>query len=192
MGRFNKLLGELPKDETLDYCDACELCIRNSMTPSRGNGVDRSGTIMHLVTAPSPADCRSKIILSGNTGKLVRRILNDKGLLNLSYFTSIVKCGVNSQVKSNHISSCFPRLKREIERINPSMFIVYGKNPYFIIKGSEAKGMEGIELLPNNKILIRTASLEYMKVQNDYSFLDRAYDIAIDAYRKFINKWVNF
>ena len=33
-------------------------------------------------------------------------------------------------------------------------------------------------------------SLEYMRKNNDYSYLDRAYDTAVIAYRKFVNKWV--
>lgn len=172
------------------YCDSCDLCIRNSMTPGRGNGVVRSGTILHLVAAPSPADNKSKLILSGNTGKLIRRILDDKGLLKYSYFTSVVKCGIYPQLNATSIKACFPRLQKEISFVNPSMIIVYGKNPYYVIKGSQMPNDEGIELLNNNKILIHTISLEYMKFKNDYSYLDRAYDVAADAYIKFINKWV--
>lgn len=172
------------------YCDSCDLCIRNSMTPGRGNGVVRSGTILHLVAAPSSADNKSKLILSGNTGKLIRRILDDKGLLKYSYFTSIVKCGIYPQLTAASIKACFPRLQKEISFVNPSIIIAYGKNPYYIIKGSQMPNDEGIELLNNNKILIHTISLEYMKFKNDYSYLDRTYDVAADAYIKFINKWI--
>lgn len=192
--RFSDLfVGIEGVDNTVDYCDACDLCIRNSLTPSRGIGVEGSGTICHIVTAPSPADNKSKIILSGNTGKFVRRILEDKGLLNLSYITSVVKCGILSQVNAKAITSCFPRFKKELERVDPSIIITYGKDPYYIISGKPfPNNKEGIELLPNGKILIYTISLEQMRVINDFSYLDRAYDVTITAYRKFVNQWQLF
>ena len=52
------------------------------------------------------------------------------------------------------------------------------------------KNGEGIDMLPNGKIHIYTISLEQMRKINDYSYLDRAYDTAIIAYRKFVNQWV--
>ena len=72
------------------------------------------------------------------------------------------------------------------------MFITYGKDPYFIVSGGKAfpKDGEGIDVLPNGKIHIYTMSLEYMRKNNDYSYLDRAYDTAVIAYRKFVNQWV--
>lgn len=192
--RFNNLfINSENNNDVIDYCDKCDLCIRNSMIPSRGNGVDTRGTILHLVTAPSPADNKSKIILSGNTGKFVRKLLEDRLLLSKSYFTSIVKCGIYSQVNSQAIKSCFPRLKSEIEHLDPSMFITYGKDPYFIITGKPfPKDNEGIEILNNGKVLIYTISLEYMKFLDDYRYLDRAYENAIIAYRKHINPWTVF
>lgn len=45
-------------------------------------------------------------------------------------------------------------------------------------------------MLPNGKIHIYTISLEQMRKINDYSYLDRAYDTAVIAYRKFVNQWV--
>jgi len=175
-----------------EYCDKCELCIRNSLIPSRGQGLEGSGTIMHLVTAPSPADRKTKYILSGRTGAFIRRILEDKKLLALSYITSVVKCGTYQTVDSKAITECFPRLQKEIARVEPSMFITYGKDPYFIISGGKKlpKNGEGIDMLPNGKIHIYTISLEQMRKINDYSYLDRAYDTAVIAYRKFVNQWV--
>ena len=175
-----------------EYCDKCDLCIRNSLIPSRGQGLEGSGTIMHLVTAPSPADRKTKYVLSGRTGAFIRHILEDKRLLALSYITSVVKCGTYQTVDSKAITECFPRLKREIARVEPSMFITYGKDPYFIISGGKQlpKNGEGIDVLPNGKIHIYTISLEQMRKINDYSYLDRAYDTAIIAYRKFVNQWV--
>ena len=175
-----------------EYCDKCELCIRNSLIPSRGQGLEGSGTIMHLVTAPSPADRKTKYILSGRTGAFIRRILEDKKLLALSYITSVVKCGTSQTINAKAVAECFPRLQREIARVEPSMFITYGKDPYFIVSGGKAfpKGGEGIDMLPNGKIHIYTMSLEYMRKNNDYSYLDRAYDTAVIAYRKFVNQWV--
>ena len=115
-----------------------------------------------------------------------------KKLLALSYITSVVKCGTSQTINAKAIAECFPRLQREIARVEPSMFITYGKDPYFIISGGKAfpKGGEGIDILPNGKIHIYTMSLEYMRKNNDYSYLDRAYDTAVIAYRKFVNQWV--
>ena len=108
---------------------------------------------MHLVTAPSPADRKTKYILSGRTGAFIRRILEDKKLLALSYITSVVKCGTYQTVDSKAIIKCFPRLQKEIARVEPSMFITYGKDPYFIISGGKKlpKNGEGIDMLPNGK-----------------------------------------
>ena len=92
---FEDTSDELRED---DYCDKCDLCVRNSLIPSRGQGLEGSGTILHLVTAPSPADRKSKYVLSGNTGKFIRRILEDKKLLALSYITSVVKCGTSQTI----------------------------------------------------------------------------------------------
>ena len=150
--------------------------------PSRGQGLEGSGTILHLVAAPSPADRKTKYILSGNTGKFIRRILEDKKLLALSYITSVVKCGTSQTINAKAIAECFPRLQKEIARVEPSMFITYGKDPYFIISGGK--------VFPNGKIHIYTISLEQMRKINDYSYLDRAYDTAVIAYRKFVNQWV--
>lgn len=50
---FEDTSDELRED---DYCDKCDLCVRNSLIPSRGQGLEGSGTILHLVAAPSPAD----------------------------------------------------------------------------------------------------------------------------------------
>ena len=186
---FEDTSDELHED---DYCDKCDLCVRNSLIPSRGQGLEGSGTILHLVAAPSPADRKTKYVLSGNTGKFIRRILEDKKLLALSYITSVVKCGTSQTINAKAITECFPRLQREIARVEPSMFITYGKDPYFIISGGKVfpKGGEGIDILPNGKIHIYTMSLEYMRKNNDYSYLDRAYDTAVIAYRKFVNQWV--
>ena len=79
---FEDTSDELRED---DYCDKCDLCVRNSLIPSRGQGLEGSGTVLHLVAAPSPADRKTKYVLSGNTGKFIRRILEDKKLLALSY-----------------------------------------------------------------------------------------------------------
>lgn len=193
--RFSNMFDDVFNNQREDeYCDKCELCIRNSLIPSRGQGLEGSGTIMHLVTAPSPADRKTKYILSGRTGAFVRRILEDKKLLALSYITSVVKCGTSQTVDSKAITECFPRLQKEIARVEPSMFITYGKDPYFIISGGKKlpKNGEGIDMLPNGKIHIYTISLEQMRKINDYSYLDRAYDTAIIAYRKFVNQWVIF
>lgn len=193
VNRFSNMFDDVSSEfNETDYCDKCELCLRNSLIPSRGQGLVGSGAIMHLVTAPSPADAKSKIILSGRNGSFVRRVLKDKRLLELSYITSIVKCGTSQTVTSKAISECFPRLQKEISTVNPSMFITYGKEPYYIISGGKdlPKTSEGIDLLPNGKIHIYTVSLEYMKRINDFSYLDRAYDTAVIAYRKFVNQWV--
>lgn len=188
---FDDVPSNMIEDE---YCDKCDLCIRNSLIPSRGTGLVGSGTIMHLVAAPSPADNKSKYILSGRTGAFVRRILEDKRLLALSYITSVVKCGTFQTINAKSIVECFPRLKNEISRVEPSMFITYGKDPYYIISGGKTfpKCGEGIDVLPNGKIHIYTISLEQMRKINDYSYLDKAYDTAIIAYRKFINQWTIF
>ena len=127
---FEDTSDELRED---DYCDKCDLCVRNSLIPSRGQGLEGSGTILHLVAAPSPADRKTKYVLSGNTGKFIRRILEDKKLLALSYITSVVKCGTSQTINAKAITECFPRLQREIARVEPSMFITYGKDPYFIV-----------------------------------------------------------
>lgn len=186
---FEDTSDELHED---DYCDKCDLCVRNSLIPSRGQGLEGSGTILHLVAAPSPADRKTKYVLSGNTGKFIRRILEDKKLLALSYITSVVKCGTSQTINAKAVAECFPRLQKEIDRVEPSMFITYGKDPYFIISGGKKlpKNGEGIDMLPNGKIHIYTISLEQMRKINDYSYLDRAYDTAIIAYRKFVNQWV--
>ena len=120
---FEDTSDELRED---DYCDKCDLCVRNSLIPSRGQGLEGSGTILHLVAAPSPADRKTKYVLSGNTGKFIRRILEDKKLLALSYITSVVKCGTFQTINAKAIAECFPRLQREIARVEPSMFITYG------------------------------------------------------------------
>jgi hypothetical protein len=139
---FEDTSDELRED---DYCDKCDLCVRNSLIPSRGQGLEGSGTILHLVAAPSPADRKTKYVLSGNTGKFIRRILEDKKLLALSYITSVVKCGTSQTINAKAIAECFPRLQKEIARVEPSMFITYGKDPYFIVSGGKAfpKGGEG-------------------------------------------------
>lgn len=193
VNRFSNMFEHVPSEfNEDDYCDKCELCIRNSLVPSRGQGLVGSGAILHLVTAPSPADTKSKIILSGRRGAFVRRILKDKRLLALSYITSVVKCGTAQTVDSKAITECFPRLQKEISKVNPGMFITYGKDPYFIISGGKQlfKNGEGIDILPDGKIHIYTVSLEYMAKINDFSYLDRAYDTAVIAYRKFVNPWV--
>ena len=191
--RFSNMFDDVSNNQHEDeYCDKCELCIRNSLIPSRGQGLEGSGTILHLVAAPSPADRKTKYVLSGNTGKFIRRILEDKKLLALSYITSVVKCGTSQTINAKAIAECFPRLQREIARVEPSMFITYGKDPYFIISGGKKlpKNGEGIDMLPNGKINIYNISLEQMRKINDYSYLDRAYDTAVIAYRKFVNQWV--
>ena len=82
--RFSNMFDDVSNNQREDeYCDKCELCIRNSLIPSRGQGLEGSGTILHLVAAPSPADRKTKYVLSGNTGKFIRRILEDKKLLAL-------------------------------------------------------------------------------------------------------------
>ena len=193
VNRFSNMFDDVSSEfNETDYCDKCELCLRNSLIPSRGHGLVGSGAIMHLVTAPSPADAKSKIILSGRNGLFVRRVLKDKRLLELSYITSLVKCGTSQTITPKAISECFPRLQKEISIVNPSIFITYGKDPYYIISGGKSlpKTGEGIDLLPNGKIHIYTVSLEYMNKINDFSYLDRAYDTTIIAYRKFVNQWV--
>ncbi len=45
---FEDTSDELRED---DYCDKCDLCVRNSLIPSRGQGLEGSGTILHLVAA---------------------------------------------------------------------------------------------------------------------------------------------
>ena len=103
--RFSNMFDNVSDNQHEDeYCDKCELCIRNSLIPSRGQGLEGSGTIMHLVTAPSPADRKTKYVLSGNTGKFIRRILEDKKLLALSYITSVVKCGTSQTINAKAIA----------------------------------------------------------------------------------------
>ena len=108
---FDNVSDNLHEDE---YCDKCELCIRNSLIPSRGQGLEGSGTILHLVAAPSPADRKTKYVLSGNTGKFIRRILEDKKLLALSYITSVEKCDTSQTNNAKANAESFPKLLREI------------------------------------------------------------------------------
>lgn len=177
--------------DTIDYCDLCDLCIRNSMIPSRGIGVVGGGTILHLVTSPSSADTKSKIILSGNVGKFVRSILYDRGLLNKSYITSVVKCGLFKDINPKSITCCFNRLKTEIETVNPKIFVTYGKDPYFIIMGSKMpKVQEGFNILADGRFHVYMPSLEYMNFNKDFSYLDRGYSVVVDIYRKFVNPYV--
>lgn len=62
--RFSNMFDDVSNNQREDeYCDKCELCIRNSLIPSRGQGLEGSGTIMHLVTAPSPADRKTNMFL---------------------------------------------------------------------------------------------------------------------------------
>ena len=84
---FEDTSDELRED---NYCDKCDLCVRNSLIPSRGQGLEGSGTILHLVAAPSPADRKTKYVLSGNTGKFIRRILEDNLLYHILLLLSNV------------------------------------------------------------------------------------------------------
>lgn len=180
--------------DAIEYCDSCDLCVRNSMIPSRGQGEVRSGAILHLVTAPSPADTKTKIIWSGNVGKYVRGILADKCLLKHSYITSVVKCGLFTDVTPNAIKACFPKLQKEIETVNPSIIVTYGKDPYYVIYGSvlPKNKPEGINVLANGVFHVYTISIEAMRKQNDYTYLDRAYGKVADIYNTYVNKWVAF
>lgn len=188
------LLFPFEDNAVAEYCDKCDLCVRNSMIPSRGQGEVRSGTILHLVTAPSPADVKSKVIWSGVVGKYVRGILAEKCLLRYSYITSVVKCGLFNEVTPAAIKACFPKLKQEIEKVKPSIIVTYGKDPYYSIYGSTLpkNNPEGINVLANEVFHVYTISIEAMRKQNDYTYLDRAYGKVIDLYSTYVNRWINF
>ena len=132
---FEDTSDELRED---NYCDKCDLCVRNSLIPSRGQGLEGSGTILHLVAAPSPADRKTKYVLSGNTVNLLDVFLKIRNYL-LYHILLLLSNVVHLRLLMRKLLlNVFLDFKREIARVEPSMFITYGKDPYFIVSGGKS------------------------------------------------------
>ena len=117
-------------NEKIKKCKKCELWkMRNNVVPGEGPS---NAKVMIIGQAPGVQEDKTGRPFVGPAGKFLNYLLGLAGLNRKEIFiTSPLKClpqpPINRKPKKKEIEACLPWLKKQIEIINPEIFILLGE-----------------------------------------------------------------
>ena len=115
----------------LVYCNKCNLSnftalIGNNM--KTGSMKPTTEKVLCVVDYIDQEDIKSKIILSGDRGKVIRQYLESIIPLDKIYITPMIACTLqpNSEIKDEWTSACLPRVRSIINILKPKLIVLVG------------------------------------------------------------------
>jgi uracil-DNA glycosylase family 4 len=115
-------------EEQVKNCKKCRLCeTRNNVVIGEG---PRRCDLMLIGEAPGAEEDKQGIPFVGRAGQLLTKILASVGIKREEdiYITNVIKCRPpnNRNPQTDELDACFPYLKKQIELVNPKIFVFCG------------------------------------------------------------------
>lgn len=106
--------------ERRNYCKPTKICIYGNSLPSS------TKEIMIVIDTISSATNETGKLLDGQSGNVLKKLLNSVGILEKCYITTAVKCWSGHKPKASEIRSCRYYLLEEIKEVKPKLIICLG------------------------------------------------------------------
>lgn len=139
-------------------CKKCGLWETTTGTVCVAGDGPKDASLVIVGEAPGAAEERTGKPFQGESGKILRRELEKRGVLEDSYITNVVKCRPpgNRTPTADEIRACRPYLDRELTRIDPDYVMTVGVPATKVLFRGKAKinQFHG-ELIDNPKVRYR-------------------------------------